>query len=247
MEHHVQSIDDSQIGGLSYKLKPGTSYVTDRRKCTHYASGGNQYSSNGVKVCKFNIVSDQWLDPSTFRVMFTTHNLNPASPSIKVKPLHWNPAVLFRRCRVICGGVVVEDIDDFNRLSLMLTALKPDEQKYIAMQGFGLFYRVNGSDDLQATDWTAGRDGLEDADERKAYRVSDWDEAVEIKQKRTVLFKPMLGVLGQEKLIPLRYAPLQFEFELVSNSADCVYVGPNKNVNCNENWSISDIQCKIDF
>ena len=34
MEHHVQSIDDSLIGGLSYKLKPGASYVTDRRKCT---------------------------------------------------------------------------------------------------------------------------------------------------------------------------------------------------------------------
>ena len=77
-----------------------------------YASGGNQYSSDGVKVCKFNIVSDQWLDPSTFRVMFTIHNNNPVSPPIKVKPLHWNPAVLFRRCRVICGGVVIEDIGD---------------------------------------------------------------------------------------------------------------------------------------
>ena len=42
-------------------------------------------SSNGVKVCKFNIVSDQWLDPSTFRVMFTIHNQNPVSPPIKVK------------------------------------------------------------------------------------------------------------------------------------------------------------------
>ena len=248
MEHHVQSIDDALVGGLSYKLKPGASYVTDRRKCTFYASGGNQYSSNGVKVCKFNIVSDQWLDPSTFRVMFTIHNNNPASPPIKVKPLHWNPAVLFRRCRVICGGVVIEDIDDFNRLSLMLTAMKPvDEQKDIAIQGFGLFDRVNDLDDAVATDWNTGRDSLEDSDERKAYRANDWDEASEIKTQRTVLFKPLLGILDQEKLIPLRYAPLQFEFELVSNSADCVFVGPNKNVNCNENWSLSDIQCKMDL
>ena len=36
MEHHVQSIDDSLIGGLSYKLKAGASYVTDRRKCIFY-------------------------------------------------------------------------------------------------------------------------------------------------------------------------------------------------------------------
>ena len=61
----------------------------------------------------------------------------------------------------------------------MLTAMKPvGEQKDIAMQGFGLFDRVTDSDDLQMTDWNAGRDGLEDADERKAYRVSAWDEAV---------------------------------------------------------------------
>ena len=82
---------------------------------------------------------------------------------------------------------------------------------------------------------------------RKAYRVSGWNEAIEIKQKRTILFKPMLGILDQEKLIPLRYAPLQFEFELVSNSAGCVFVGPNKNVNCNKYWNISDIQCEMDL
>ena len=74
MEHHVQSVDDQLIGGLGYKLKAGASYVSDRRKCTSYASGGNQYSSTGVKVCKFIIVSDQWLDPGAFRLMFT---LNP--------------------------------------------------------------------------------------------------------------------------------------------------------------------------
>ena len=190
MEHHGQSIDDALVGGLSYKLKPGASYVTDRRKCTFYASGGNQYSSSGVKVCKFNIVSDQWLDPSTFRVMFTIHSNNPASPPIKVKPLHWNPAVLFRRCRVICGGVVIEDIDDFSRLSLMLTAMRPvDEQKDIAIQGFGRFDRVNDLDAAVATDWNTGRDSLEDFDERKAYRANDWDEAPEIKTQRTVFFQ----------------------------------------------------------
>ena len=56
MEHHVQSIDDAFIGGLSYKLKAGASYVSDRRSVTFFASGGNQYSPSGVKVFKFNIV-----------------------------------------------------------------------------------------------------------------------------------------------------------------------------------------------
>ena len=54
MEHHAQSVDDALIGGLSYKLKPGTSYVTNRRSVSYFAQGGNHYSPNGVKVMKFN-------------------------------------------------------------------------------------------------------------------------------------------------------------------------------------------------
>ena len=108
-----------------------------------------------------------------------------------------------------------------------------------------LFDRVNDLDDAVATGWDTGRDSLEDSDERKAFRANDWDKASEIKNQRAVLFKPLLGILDQEKLIPLRYAPLQFEFELVSNSGDCVFTGPNKNVNCNANWDISDIRCKM--
>ena len=70
----------------------------------------------------------------------------------------------------------------------MLTALKPvDEQKDIAVQGFGLFDRVNDSADMQATGWNTGRDGLEDADEKKSYRVSGWDEASAIKRQDCVI------------------------------------------------------------
>ena len=46
----------------------------------------------------------------------------------------------FRRCRIIAGGVVIEDIDNFNRLSLMLQALKPEEDQLgIAAEGSGSF------------------------------------------------------------------------------------------------------------
>ena len=76
MEHHAQSVDDALIGGLSYKLKPGASYVTNRRSVSYFASGGNTYSPNGVKVMKFNLPGDQWLDPSTFRVAFQLNNRN---------------------------------------------------------------------------------------------------------------------------------------------------------------------------
>ena len=128
MEHHAQSVDDALIGGLSYKLKAGASYIINRRSVSYFAQGGNQYSPNGVKLMKFNLTGDQWLDPSTFRVMFqlsNTGNIGAAEGTAAktLEPLSWNPAVFFRRASIICGGVVVEDIDNFSRLSLMLTAL----------------------------------------------------------------------------------------------------------------------------
>ena len=142
MEHHAQSIDDALIGGLSYKLKAGASYVTNRRSVSYFAQGGNQYSPSGVKVMKFNLTGDQWLDPNTFRVMFQLNNTGDfgaaegTAPKM-IEPLSWNPAVFFRRARIIAGAQVVGDIDGFNRLSLMLTALKAEEeQNTIAGEGF---------------------------------------------------------------------------------------------------------------
>jgi len=231
MENHAQSIDDALIGGLSYKLKSGASYVTNRRSVSYFASGGNQFSSSGVKCCKFNITGDQWLDPSTFRVAFQLNNHNAAP--LKLQPLSWNPAVFFRRARLICGGSVIEDIDDFNRLSLMLTDLMPeDEQHDVACEGFGNF-------DFLADD--------EAADQRKGYRMDDYDLSGNVHVSRRVQFKPMLGLFNQEKLIPLRYCPIQIELELVNQTTDAVSIQAANGFTNGSNWDITDIQCKCDL
>ena len=96
MEHHAQSVDDALIGGLSYKPKAGASYVTNRRSVSYLASGGNQYSANGVRVMKFNLIGDQRLDPSICRVRFQPNNLehDPLGSSY-ISPISWNPSVFF--------------------------------------------------------------------------------------------------------------------------------------------------------
>lgn len=90
---------------------------------------------------KFHRAGDQWLDPSTFRVACQLNNLDyDSTGTTYVQPLSWNPAVLFRRARIIAGGQVLEDIDDFSRLSLLLTALKiGEEQLIISSEGFNSF------------------------------------------------------------------------------------------------------------
>ena len=231
MGHHAQSIDDALIGGLSYKLKPGASYVTNRRSVSYFAQGGHSYSPTGVKVMKFNPTGDQWLDPSTFRVMFQLNNTGNAgaaegtAPKM-IEPLSWNPAVFFKRARVICGGQVVEDIGSFNRLSLT-----EEEQHTIAGEGFCNFggtYTVDGSA----------------SDSRSTYKQEDYDQAGLIISARRVLFKPLFGLLNQEELIPLRYCPIHIELELVNNLLDAVVM---RNAYSSGLWNIYDIQCKCDL
>ena len=179
MEHHAQSIDDALIGGLSYKLKAGASYVTNRRSVSYFASGGNDYSTAGVRVMKFNINGDQWLDPSTFKVQFRLNKSNQATPGV-IHPIHYNPAIFFSRARLIVGGVVVEDINDFDRLSCMLAELKSEEEQHqIACQGFG--YEVNGD--------TANRNLFN-------HKAESFTTA------RVVCFSPMLRILIKRSLFP---------------------------------------------
>ena len=238
IEHHAQSVDDALIGGLSYKLKPGASYFANRRSVSYFASGGNFYSPLGIKVMKFNIAGDQWLDPNTFRIMFqlnNNHGSNSSGTPINVEPLSWNPAVFFRRARLICGGQIVEDIDDFNRLNLMLTDLLPeDDRSDIACERFGKSYFVKG-------------EAAQGADQRKGYRQTDCDVSGHVYLARRVMLKPMLGLFNQEKLLPLRYCPLRIELELVNSQSDAATLENSEGSLNGANWDISDIQCKCDL
>ena len=149
----------------------------------------------------------------------------------RVEPLSWNPAVFFRRARIICGGVVVEDIDNFNRLSSMLAALKTEEeQNTIAGEGFCNF------DGKFIVEPVKGS--------RSTYRQEDYDQAGLVIAARSVLSKPLFGFSNQGKLIPLRYCPIQIEFELVNSFTDAIVMG---GVYASGLWNISDIQCKCDL
>eukprot|EP00972_Heterocapsa_arctica_P043656 6446328-Heterocapsa_arctica.AAC.1 len=87
-----------------------------------------------------------------------------------ITPLSFNPSIVFRRARLLAGGVILEDIDNFNRLSSMLTSLKSEsEQLNIASQGFGNF-----DDDFTAN---AVGMGVLGGDTRKTFNVMDHDRA----------------------------------------------------------------------
>ena len=70
-------VEDYLIDGLSFKLPPGSSYITDRRKSTFWASGSNIYKSEGgTQVVRFLLNGEDgtWLDPSSIRIQFDLRN-----------------------------------------------------------------------------------------------------------------------------------------------------------------------------
>ena len=69
MEAHAQAVEDNLIDRLQFKLRPGASYVTNRRSVTFFPQGGNSYTPSGGRVIKVNMTSDQWLDPSTVKLV----------------------------------------------------------------------------------------------------------------------------------------------------------------------------------
>ena len=110
MEAISNSIEDKLINSLQFKLKEGASYINDRRSVTFHAAGSNIYSpKSGQKIIKIQLTGDNWLDPSTVRVMFDLVNKDKTTDGHKqLRPL--GPChAFFRRCRLLCGGQVVED------------------------------------------------------------------------------------------------------------------------------------------
>ena len=79
MEATTAAIDDTLIEELDFKLKPGASYITGRRNCSFFSMGGNEYSPQGVRVLRFQLASDGWLDPSSVRIMYTLKNNDNAA------------------------------------------------------------------------------------------------------------------------------------------------------------------------
>ena len=125
MESHIQSQEDHLIEGLSFKFKPGASYVTQRDSVSYFPSGGNQYTPAGVKVVKIALSGDNWLDPSTVKIMFTLNNRDGTDV---LEPLT-GPWGFFRRYRLIAGGQTVIDIDNYNRTYEMFHMMLPAEKR----------------------------------------------------------------------------------------------------------------------
>ena len=237
MEGVANAVEDRLVDGLSFQLKPGASYITERKSVTYHPQGSNIYSTNGTKLIKLLLTGDQWLDPSTFRIMFELqNNENPANGNghMQLRPLG-GPHTFFRRMRILCGGQVVEDIDNYNRVHQMFTILNAkDANINERAEAFGQQF-----------------DNHQTAFDRNTVA------GIAPGQAQTVLFKPCSGLFNQPKMLPIRYMPITIELELVHDNTEPIVsattVGQDNfdvsnaaTGNTSMLWQIQNVQVKCD-
>ena len=262
VEAAANGITDKLVDSLSFKLSPGASYVTDRRSVTFHPQGSNIYeSANGVRLIRISLNGDSWLDPSTFKIAFDLANTSDTAAKL-LRPLG-GPHAFFRRCRCLVGGQVVEDIDSFNRVSQMMQILKSKHSRENDMsEGFGTewdeekfnnFYIKPTTFDGVGMPIVAGNLGMRELNESNFKGVKGG-------QFIRVIFKPLLGIFNQPKFLPIRYAPMVIELELVSNALDPILssvtatgILPNipnlefNTTNTSTTWQIRNVEAKCDL
>jgi hypothetical protein len=228
MEAVANSVDDALIDSLSFKLSNSASYSTDRKSVTFWPSGSNIYKTDsGTKVIRFVLTNDNWLDPSTVKVMFNLVNTN-TDPAKMLRTISgaWS---FFRRMRIMCQGTLIEDFD-YNRTCEMFEVLTSVHNRdNDDIENFG--YRAD-------TVPLPGSPGLADL------------PGIPGSSHQTVGMKLCSGLLNQPKMLPLKYCPLTIELELVNNATDAI-VTPGSGVflasNTSADWSIENVQLKCDI
>ena len=145
----------------------------------------------------------------------------------------------FRRMRILAAGQLVEDIDQYNRIHEMM-------QFFVAKES-----RLNDGAEAFGEGWVQYDDNDNDYTQFKGISGG---------QGITVLFKPLSGLLNQNKMLPIRYAPITIELELVDNMTDPIYstyltyasgtTPPETDIVAAKNsllWNINNVQVKVDM
>ena len=176
------SVEDKFIDGLNFNLEPGASYVLNRRFCTFHPAGQNTYTTRSL-IRIVLIGSNDWLDPSTLRIMFDLRNTD-STAAHRLRPIG-GPWSFFRRMRVLCGGAMVEDIDSYNRTHQMFNQLTAQDSRNNKMvEGFNVEMDIAEAAKIINT---------VDGGAPNIYN------GIKGGQKQTGLFEPLSGLFSQNK------------------------------------------------
>jgi len=155
---------------------------------------------------------------NTLRIFFDVKSNSGTAP-LRVLG---GPYSFFRRMRVLCGNQLVEDIDYYNRTHYMFDILRAQHvRENEDVEGFGEdrfdhplvqpFFQTNNNAKTNVAYPSGPMESFKDN-----------FVSIPAGGTKTVSFKPLSGLLSCGKLLPLRWAPITIELELVQNATDVI-------------------------
>ena len=148
MESIVQSSETTLLGSLNFTPGKSGAYVQDRKSVQIHPGSGNYFSPNGIRTLRWTIAGSQWLIPETVRLGFTVRN---ESATLALQPVSVLPGTMFSRMRIMSNGVLLEDVNLYNRqVNTFHSCLPPERQYMDAAEGFGVAANSPG---MSSVEW----------------------------------------------------------------------------------------------
>lgn len=244
MDNLVAESQDVEIPELNFGLPQTAQFVTDRRQVNYFPSGSSIYSPKDNKNIRFYISGEanQYLDLGSLRLFATLQNRNGDRAKF-LRPLGGLHS-FFNRYRATVAGQLVQDIVDYNRHCELFKSFKSkdvnemDDIESSANPSWDDDYHLyaNGLENLlkATTDGATNAGGVVTVD-----TTGDHNEHGKIDMRPTrhslsgiagnngkvrLGHKPCCGLLESNYYLPLRVAPLELEFTVVSDGNEPIIV-----------------------
>ena len=247
MDNLIAESQDVEIPELNFGLPQTAQFIVDRRQVNYFSSGSSNYSPRDNKNIRFYISGDtnQYLDLSSLRLFATLQNRNGDRAKF-LRPLGGLHA-FFSRYRATVAGQIVQDIVEYNRHCELFKSLKSkdvnemDDIESSANPSWDDDYHMYANGLNNMIDYTTS--GATNAGGVATVNTEgDHNEFGRIDMRPTrhsltgipgangkvkLAHAPMCGLtsLAQNNYyLPLRVAPLELEFTVVSDGKEPIIV-----------------------
>ena len=206
------------------------------------AKNGGPFQFNRAPI-RIELPADGYLDPLASYLAFTALMVTKTNTSTRASNEYAyftkNAQCLFSRLRLLYGSMVIEDIQDVDALCRMLTDVGIG-QDYLRSTG-SITENLTTSDVYEAEsalDFTTSQMdplGINDSGVRFAAnkalditetKVVPGSDSTSLEKSRRFCISPLLGLLCQKKLLPLKWMASQLTIELtVNDPQNCIIWG----------------------
>ena len=240
MDNIISESSDVMINNLNFGLPQTSQYITDRRQVNYFPSGSNVYAPNaGNKNIRFYISGEanQYLDLSSVRLFAYLQNTDGTRAKF-LRPLGGLHS-FFQRYRATVGGQMVQDIVEYNRHCELFKSFKSkdvnemddiessanpsyDDDYHKYANGLDNFLQINGTGD--GTNYYPNGDHNEYGRVDFRHTRHSLSGIPGANSKVRLSHKPVCGLMESSYYLPLRFAPLELEFTIVSDGTEPVVV-----------------------